>query len=899
MVVSRSSSSGCEIGVSNSERFPVMMYEAEFYVFGGDEVIGNVLCSHYLSRSDVENSVSSLWIPYNSTSPVPLRVQLKDGRDYYFYNITYKNSTNLIGYSLPQWTSCKSQRQIDLLFAIGNWNISVLDYNNTRNNALQFFNYFNLSGYGVWSGVIDLSDPLRVVLPLDRGTLAHNIQSAVYTLHCSGGLGDDGLCSRGTTPSSMLNLMEVSSSEFKRGRVHSNTAKVLVVFIKEVLSTLDEIHQMNAIAGANNFNVYIVTDGYPAALIRNNNTLPNLHFIVDINADELAYMINEASKNPCGQCYGFCDQSQCIAPDFCPSDTYLLNTHCQMNTTSFPSCPGTQINGTCYNRREPQDQCYCPETPCLQTTCSGSSCIAQYREPTIPIPSCHRPLCLPNGTWTSVSLCPVLEDKCKYSACIDGDGLGTYCDIRLKYCSNSTDRCDLSYCDPITGACVPNYKTCEPFLNGDKCKPLIGSSCDPYTGECYYSSISCPRENSTLGCGYCDPLTGYCDSACASCNSSTSCNISGCINSWCAPDLNYNCSGYINSTNCHVASHSCRVLIGCDENEGCLYEELPCPQPPNCTRYKKDPYHKNCCLLESLDCIEGECYFGKCDNSTGQWQYNVSQFPKSDQCSFSICENGTCSILEEKCESPDSCWLRGGCDPTSGCWFKPIDCDDGDPCTVDYCESGTCRNIQSCAQTSLCSISRCYNGSCLDYYKSCNDGIECTIDTCDNTTGNCIHSLDNSRCNDLNDCSIDTCTAEGCLFQPINFSAPPSSCYNQYCDPQFGAVLVPNCVPPENSCSIVFCSNTSCQLTELECYVSLSTQSPPTPNEDPIAGTIALIIVAFIAALSLILGLCYAGVQAGEWPPHVAKRNSYYRPKRSTVTDSGKNIVGPTPPNRL
>jgi len=60
------------------------------------------------------------------------------------------------------------------------------------------------------------------------------------------------------------------------------------------------------------------------------------------------------------------------------------------------------------------------------------------------------------------------------------------------------------------------------------------------------------------------------------------------------------------------------------------------------------------------------------------------------------------------------------CDEATGqCKHQPVDCDDGDPCTMDYCDPTT----EECKHEPI----------------NCDDGDPCTMDYCDKKTGKCVN----------------------------------------------------------------------------------------------------------------------------------------------------------------
>ncbi len=97
-----------------------------------------------------------------------------------------------------------------------------------------------------------------------------------------------------------------------------------------------------------------------------------------------------------------------------------------------------------------------------------------------------------------------------------------------------------------------------------------------------------------------------------------------------------------------------------------------------------------------------------------------------------------------------------------GCVHTPVNCDDGNPCTLDSCDPAS--------------------GQCVHTAVSCDDGNPCTLDSCDPASGQCVHSPVN--CDDGNACTADSC-AQGLVFNaacnvPDNgggtVTLPPAGC---------------------------------------------------------------------------------------------------------------------------
>lgn len=78
-----------------------------------------------------------------------------------------------------------------------------------------------------------------------------------------------------------------------------------------------------------------------------------------------------------------------------------------------------------------------------------------------------------------------------------------------------------------------------------------------------------------------------------------------------------------------------------------------------------------------------------------------------------------------------------------GCLSPPIDCEDGDLCSIDACDpdTGACQHApQVCSDTDRCTVDSCdpANGQCQYTPLGCDDGMLCTTDLCDPIDG-CLH----------------------------------------------------------------------------------------------------------------------------------------------------------------
>ncbi|MBI5913719.1 hypothetical protein HY839_04775 [Candidatus Azambacteria bacterium] len=148
------------------------------------------------------------------------------------------------------------------------------------------------------------------------------------------------------------------------------------------------------------------------------------------------------------------------------------------------------------------------------------------------------------------------------------------------------------------------------------------------------------------------------------------------------------------------------------------------------------------------------------------------------------CTTDKCAVAAGKAacvSTPNTAACDDGNPCTTGDWCAvgacqsgaPINCDDGNPCTTDKCAvtagKAACvstPNTAVCDDGNLCTVKdACKDGACAGGFAAdCDDGISCTVDSCDPATG-CKHTADNTVCDDGNACTDDSCDkVKGCQY---------------------------------------------------------------------------------------------------------------------------------------
>ncbi len=225
----------------------------------------------------------------------------------------------------------------------------------------------------------------------------------------------------------------------------------------------------------------------------------------------------------------------------------------------------------------------------------------------------------------------------------------------------------------------------------------------------------------------------------------------------------------------------------------------------------------NACTLDLCDPVMGVCSntaLGNAPCSDG------SACSQNDSCVF-----GKCLGSNVNCDDGNPCTIDA-CLPASGCvspWAADgLPCSDGDACTLgDACKAGKCTGPLSvtCEKPSNCQVAVCQSssgacatvpaiqgqacddsnactqgescqaGSCTGILVGCDDGNPCTDDSCAPSTG-CQHSFNTSSCSDGSACTqVDTCLLGQCLAGAPKSCDDANPCSFDVCDVGSGACI--------------------------------------------------------------------------------------------------------------
>ena len=172
------------------------------------------------------------------------------------------------------------------------------------------------------------------------------------------------------------------------------------------------------------------------------------------------------------------------------------------------------------------------------------------------------------------------------------------------------------------------------------------------------------------------------------------------------------------------------------------------------------------------------------------------------------CDDGS------KCTDNDVCLLVGD-GAAIQCSGVPVECNDGNPCTLDTCseEAGCAYENKSsgtpCAVMGDCSdVGICQDGICVAQPGGgCDDGIPCTADEC-SPDGSCVHTANHALCDDNDSCTDNLCSlVVGCEYPfnnaPCDDGNPCTS--NAKCSQGSCAPGVPANCDDNNECTIDSC----------------------------------------------------------------------------------------------
>jgi hypothetical protein len=501
------------------------------------------------------------------------------------------------------------------------------------------------------------------------------------------------------------------------------------------------------------------------------------------------------------------------SPVNCDDGNPCTSNQCAPSTgCTYPNIPGSCDDG---NSCTSNDVCtngvcqgvgvVCPvNNPCQSGTCSsdGGCTYANVNDGT----SCN------DGNACTVT------DQCRSGVCL---GTALNC--------NDGNLCTTDSCNSATG-CVNAVDTSRTCSTGNQCQlneqclsdgrcgggstrscddgnVCTGDSCSPQSG-CVFSNadgISCDDKNSCTGTDRCQ--AGVCSGVIVSCNDG---NV--CTNDSCDPAtgcVHTNAPAGTPCTDSNVCTTGDRCMSGicvptgnltcndgnvctddsCNSTTGCAFTAVAAPMACD----------------DGNPCSTGDtCSAGQC-RATGGTMCDDGNPCTVDSCA--IAGGSTCQYrpaLNTACNDNDSCTVSEMCsmfvDGGVGCLGVPLNCDDGNPCTIDSCGMGGCRNTpattsiscddgQACTQSDVCMPMADGGVFCAGQPASCDDQNPCTADRCIAADGGCLSvpTNENGSCNDQDTCTkADVCVNGRCVGESNTSCDDQDPCTADRCDPQSG-----------------------------------------------------------------------------------------------------------------
>ena len=325
--------------------------------------------------------------------------------------------------------------------------------------------------------------------------------------------------------------------------------------------------------------------------------------------------------------------------------------------------------------------------------------------------------------------------KCEQAACNDN-----LCEIVAKpdgAACDDNDECTVGdSCEE--GTCVSGFNTCACRTDEDCVEHEDGNPCNgtlycntqsvPYVCEPDPDTIPVCDDDDDTTClqNQCDPEDGLCKMLPA--NEGVACDDADPCTSATRCDGEGNC----------VGNDAC----DCHEDDDCAsFEDSDLCNGTYVCDLSRIPFQ---CVIDPATII----YCSSAGNTTCSRNRCV---PETGICVMTPMPDGTGCEDNSLCTEDDQC-LDGVCVPG-----EAIDCDDDNPCTNDGCNPstgnctnvanvGSCDEVHECFVGDYCEESVCKTGSPLN----CDDGDVCTVDECvadgDPDTDPCVHTYSEELC---------------------------------------------------------------------------------------------------------------------------------------------------------
>lgn len=435
---------------------------------------------------------------------------------------------------------------------------------------------------------------------------------------------------------------------------------------------------------------------------------------------------------------------------------FLTNTH---RVLAGPGGGGTQKVMVCH---------YPPGNPANfhTITISASALSAHLAHGDVPGP-CENDCNFNNGACDDGNLCTA--DIC--------DPLTGQCLPPTSTDCNDNNSCTSDSCNPATGICVNAPQVGSPCDDGDDCTHQdacteTGSCAGDGIPGCCHNDLDC-ADFDPCTIDACDGTTRSCQHEPVACNDGDVCTIDACNSS---------------DGSCVFASVLCPVCTVCGPTGNCVPDDsLSCDDGNPCTDNEVclsgvcvNGVARNC--DDQNPCTVDSCIPGGCQNEPGN--AGVECRRSFGSCDIAEVCDGLSALCPPDARAPDgtSCDDDSACNGTETCFggscigSGPLNCNDGNPCTIDFChecsgcyhepasEGGPCNDFNPATCRTTCQAGACVPTPCP----------QCR--TCGGPFGGCLPStaLNGTPCDDGDPCSVNTVCLNG-FCNPGTAIAPPGT----------------------------------------------------------------------------------------------------------------------------
>ena len=449
---------------------------------------------------------------------------------------------------------------------------------------------------------------------------------------------------------------------------------------------------------------------------------------IDFNVEGDCRTCAAAESAPCDDSNPCSDASICQSGECTPTSLLADGWNCWDGSDCMNE--GTCQSGECQaNPVESGVSCTEDENPCTSDSCNGlGECIHEFVTEGTP--------CTDDGNDCTSDLCNAIGE-CTHATAPLGTRCGTW------------NECELGQ---YGGVCLTHIS--------DPCLPY-GDSAKEWCQERGSELITHEEYLTITQAGWVEPYWNYDTIANDGVDLATC--PDGVGNFWVPGDSNpdnmWRCGDTIRSCNraalCVGRGGFCNGEI-CEPHSECRDED-PCTQEGwNGECFIEPSEDGTPCADDGNPCTLDQCLDGECNTAVPNGTVcdaDGSTCTPDDFCLSGVCVTGQ----SMDCDDGDPCTVDS-CDDLAGCVHEPFSCDDENECTDDICLDD--RGVPACDHVAL------------DAGIPCNsDGNDCTEDVCDGT-GICSHPPSDAQmlCDDDNACTLeDHCDGSGeCAGAPID-----------------------------------------------------------------------------------------------------------------------------------